>query len=356
MTEWDDWLDCRQPSDDEKEEYAEFLDAALAKNDLAIFDAHLRGALESAKKDEDHPEGYAGKILAILKSFETFQYNVGYTDDTSIPALVDFLTYTKEGDCTEFSNTAAVLGRLAGIPSRVVTGYLAAEGLQTPAHLRGLSVLRGQIKLLQDFPFEDLYLVTTAHRHSWVQFWLPAYGWVDFEATDYAIPPVGMGDANNRDVVIPIFEKEAEITPLRSFPWRPVLRALGILCAAAVMAAYALRYGRELMLFYRARRFGVKAARAHFGLLLMRLAAEGKAIKLPSQTSAEYACLFPEDPAFKSFAAAYTEIRYRLGHDEQAKLHAALWENYRSVIRSQRRSGFFGFFKRIFSLRGLSYL
>ncbi|MDR1317025.1 MAG: transglutaminase domain-containing protein [Spirochaetales bacterium] len=353
-----DWLDCREPSAGEEELYAEFLDAALARNDLAIFEAHLRGALEAAQNDENNPGGYFGKILAILKSFETFQYNAGYTDNRSIPALVDFLTYTKEGDCTEFSNTSAVLGRLAGIPSRVVTGFLAAEELQTPAHLRGLSILRSQIKVLQDFPFEDLFLVTTAHRHSWVQFWLPDYGWIDFETTSFAIPPMGMGDANNRDVIIPIFEKEQEITPLRSFPWRPVLRALGILAAAAVLALYVLRYGRELILLSRARRFGRKAARALFALLLMRLAEEGKPIRAPSQTSVEYAGLFPKDAAFASFASLYTEIRYRNIQDpaEQGKLLAVLRENYRNILRAQRRPGPRGFFKRIFSLRGLSYL
>jgi hypothetical protein len=358
VIEADELRDSREPNDREKAQYAESLDAALAKNDFAIFEAHLRGALEAAEKDENNAGGYFGKILAILKSFETFQYNAGYTEDASIPALVDFLTYTKEGDCTEFSNTAAILGRLAGIPSRVVTGFLASEGLQTRAHLRGLAVLRNQIKLLQEFPFEDLFLVTTAHRHSWVQFWMPDYGWIDFETTSFAIPPIGMGDANNRDVVIPIFEKEPEITPLRSFPWRPVLRALGILAAAAALAAYALRYGRELILLRRARNRGIKAARALFGLLLMRLAAEGKPIKLPFQTSAEYSYLFPKDDAFKSFSAIYTEIRYRniLDQAGQIKLHTALWENYRAVLSGHKRPGLRGFLKRIFSLRGLAYL
>ncbi|MDR1933624.1 MAG: transglutaminase domain-containing protein, partial [Spirochaetales bacterium] len=121
-----DWQQSRELDPFEKEEYAQFLDAALAKNDLTIFEAHLRGALETAPAGDADSEGPLVRILAILKSFEAFQYNAGYTDDTSIPALVDFLTYTKEGDCTEFSNTAAILGRLAGIPSRVVTGFLAS--------------------------------------------------------------------------------------------------------------------------------------------------------------------------------------------------------------------------------------
>jgi hypothetical protein len=353
-----DWTRAREMNPREKEEYARFLDAALAKNDSVIFEAHLRGALEKAAAAENSPGGFFGRILAILKSFETFQYNVGYTDDTSIPALVDFLTYTKEGDCTEFSNTAAVLGRLAGIPSRVVTGFLASGNLQTPAHIRGLTVLRNQIKILQDYPLEELFLVTTAHRHSWVQFWLPEYGWIDFESTTFAIPPVGMGDANNRDVVIPLFEKEQEITPLRSFPWRPVLRGLGILAAGILAAAYVLRYGREVMLRLRGRKCDAKGIRAVYGLLLMRLAAEGRPIKTAAQTPKEYAGLLPDEPVFWPFAALYTELRYRDAGDssERQKLHAAMRDEYRKILTGMRRPGPRGAARRIFSLRGLAYL
>ncbi|MCL1817519.1 MAG: transglutaminase-like domain-containing protein [Spirochaetaceae bacterium] len=346
----------REISSRETQRHAEFLEVELAKNDQVIFEAHLAGALQEARA-EGEGESYFGRLLAVLKSFSSFQYTAGFSGDTTIPALVDFLTYTKEGDCTEFSNTAAILGRLAGIPARVVTGFLVDEGLQTPAHLRGLAVLRGQIKLLQEFPPEELFLVTTAHRHSWVQFWLPAYGWIDFEATAFAIPPMGLGDANNRDVVIPIFEKEQPITPLRSFPWRPVLRGLGILLAAAAAGAYILRYGREAFLALRARKGGDRASRALYGLLLMRLAAEGKPIKTPAQTSREYSCLFPDDPALIVFAALYTQLRYRASaDDERQKVYAALGDEYRKILKSQRRGGIAGWFLRIFSLRGLAYL
>ena len=121
--------------------------------------------------------------------------------------------------------------------------------------------------------------------------------------------------------------------PLRSFPWRPVLRGLGILIAAAVTLLYALRYGREGTLAWRARRCDAKAGRALYGLLLMRLAAEGKPIKRPSETSREYSGFFPDDPALAAFAALYTELRYRTFTDEyeRQKAHAALREEYRRV-------------------------
>ncbi|MDR3161739.1 MAG: transglutaminase domain-containing protein [Spirochaetaceae bacterium] len=372
-----EWARVRDMTESERAFYRYYLDAALGEADRAVFEAQLRDALEGLE-GRGGPPGYFGRIFAILDSFSDFQYNLGFTEDSSIPALVDFLTRTKEGDCTEFSNAAAVLGRLAGIPSRVVTGFLASRDLQTPAHIRGLSVLRNQIRLLQDFPPEDLYLVTTAHRHSWVQFWLPEYGWLDFEATGFAIPPSGMGDPNNRDVVIPLIEEEPEFMPLRRFPWKSVLRFLGFAAAAALLCAYALRYGREFLLRRRARRHDLRGIQALYRLLLMRLAAEGLPLKPPAKTSREYAALFseesgfplvsgfpqesgaPPENAFASFAALYTELRYRDFSPEQAAekaaRHEALREAAGGILKNLRRPGLRGLLRRIFSLRGLTYL
>jgi hypothetical protein len=302
------------------------------------------------------------KILAILTGFSDYQYNVSDNDDSSIAALKDFLLNTKDGDCVEFSNTLALLGRLAGIPSRVVTGYLAAESLQTPAHLRGLAALRSKIPALKEFPFEDLYLVTDAHSHAWTQFYLPDYGWLDFEATSFAIPPIGFGDGNLRDVVIPLLDGNKVFSPVRAFPWRAVLRALGFLALFALLAAYALRYGREMWLSIGVRRGGRQGARSLYLLLLSRLAAEGKPIKPASKTAAEYAELFPVPEAgtspFTAFAALYTELRWRtFPNDAEAdECFRRLKEEYRHILKAARRRTIPGFFIRIFSLRGLAYL
>jgi len=203
----EDWKTLPNLSAEERVTLEPYLEVPLAKNDLRIFSLHLSNILKGT-------EGYFQRILAILKGFSTFQYSLGYTEDTSIEALVDFLSVSREGDCTEFSNAAALLARMAGIPSRVVTGYLASSELQTPAHIRGLSLLRQALPPLQAFPLEELFLVTTAHRHSWAQFWIPDYGWIDFETTAFAIPPMGMGDPNNRDVVIPLIQEESPNTHL----------------------------------------------------------------------------------------------------------------------------------------------
>ncbi len=335
---------------DERSALKDYLDVPLAKNDFAVFDAHLRGALGGET-------GYFERIAAILKSFSSFQYNLGFKEDASIPALVQFLTLTKEGDCTEFSNSSAILARMAGIPSRVVTGYLAASGLQTPAHVRGLMMLRQALKVLQDFPLEELFLVTTAHRHSWVEFWLPRFGWIDFETTSFAIPPVGSGDPNNRDVVIPLIQDETTLAPVPSFPWRKVPRWAAFIATSILFSLYVFRYTREINLALRARIPDEEGAGALYRLLLLRLAADGRPVKPPSRTSREYAAFFPGEPLLEAFAATYTELRYRerFSEGEREALHEKLRAEYSGALKRLRKPGLLAALRRAFTLRGIGY-
>ena len=359
----------------ERARLAPYLELTLDEADLEVFRAHLervlqlweqhRGMFTTAERNDYN--NYMERILAILTGFFDFQYYATMFNHYSIADLVDFILYTREGDCVEFSNTAAVLGRLAGIPSRVVTGFLAADSLQTMAHLRGLSALRSRIPILQEFPFSNLFLVTDAHGHSWTQFYIPDYGWLDFEPTGFAIPPpAGSGDANLRDVVIPILDGNQVFAPVRAFPWRPVLRALALLAVLAIVSAYALRYGREAALRINTRKGGHAGARSLYLLLLARLAADGKPIKPLSKTAPEYSQLFSgtknaavENPeAFTPFAALYTELRWR-NYPDQAEMEERfeeLKEEYRKILAENRRKGLAAFLIRVFSLRGLAYL
>jgi hypothetical protein len=245
----------------------------------------------------------------------------------------------------------------------VVTGYLASKDLQTVAHLRGLAALRSKIKALQDFPFEDLYLVTDAHSHSWPQFYIPGYGWLDFEATAFAIPPLGFGDANIRDVVIPLLDETRVFSQVRAFPWRAVLRVLGFAAAALLLCAYALRYGREIVLRLGARNPGRAGARSLYLLLLARLAADGRPIKPASKTALEYSQLFPNPEApsespFAEFAALYSELRWRDFKDPGGRddCFRRLRQEYDRIITKTRRPGIRASLIRLFSLRGLAYL
>jgi hypothetical protein len=265
----------------------------------------------------------------------------------------DFLLNTQTGDCTEFSNAAAILMRLAGVPTRVVTGYLAADSLQTPAHRRGLQVLQRSITPLQQYPGDELYLVTTAHRHSWLQLYMPGYGWVDFDPTNYAIPPQGSGNPNTRDVVIPLI-KPQDLRTASDIPWMLIIRGLTLLFLIGVVVSYIVRYTRQLYLGALAKRNDRRGLRALYTLLLMRLSSAGYELKTPARTAWEYAREYPE---LRRFAGLYTELRHResFREGEWDELWRLLREEYRSLAARCKQGGLVGLLRRAFSLRMLYY-
>ena len=335
------WLGDLSPA--ERTALAPYLEVPLTGEELTKFEQYAAEVTAGAS-------GYYDKIDAILRSYETCQYEIGFTDDVSVDHLELFLFETRAGDCTEFSNTTAILGRIVGIPSRVVTGWLGTESLQSPMHQRGLESLREVIEPLQEFPLEELYLITTAHRHSWTQFYLPNYGWVDIETTQYAIPPPPELDAMGQDIVIPIIQIEDRYDRDFKFPWLLALRLLGGLALAGVAGAYAWRYGREGMLALAARAATPHGLRARASLLYMRLAADGYALKSPAETAREYAERYPE---LEGFAQRYTGLRYRPNPPDAAaaeELRTSAW----TAAQQMRRRGVIAWLRRLFSLRGLS--
>jgi len=360
--------------EDDKKLFEEYLHNARLmwrsdRNEIINGDPYLSSIFSGQTEKDQSVKGEGGNeqlenIIALLVSFSKYQYNLNPDDDHSIAALKDFITNSNEGDCVEFSNTLALLGRLAGIPSRVVTGYLAAENLQTEAHIRGLAILRNKLPVLQQFPFENLFMVTNLHSHSWTQFFIPDYGWLDFEATSFSMPPMGMGDFNNWDVVIPLFDEKQTFSNVKKFPWRAVVKAVINLAILALICAYALRYGRELILYINSRRASRdirSRTRSLYLLLLARLAADGQPIKPASKTATEYSQLFRgnEDAScFKPFAEIYSELRWRQFADpaEMETRFKELKKEYHEILTATRRKGLHRWFIRIISLRGLAYL
>jgi len=361
--------------EDEKKLFEEYLHNALStwqsdRNEIIGSDPYLGSIFSNQAANDQSVKGEGGNeqlenIIALLVSFSKYQYNLNPDDDHSIATLKDFITNSNEGDCVEFSNTLALLGRLAGIPSRVVTGYLVAENLQTEAHLRGLAMLRNKLPVLQKFPFDNLFMVTNLHSHSWTQFFIPDYGWLDFEATAFSIPPMGMGDFNNWDVVIPLFDDQQTFSNVKKFPWRAVGKAVINLAIIALICAYALRYGRELILYINSRNASRdirSRTRSLYLLLLARLAADGQPIKPASKTATEYSQLFrgKEDNSscFKPFTEIYSELRWRQFNDpaEMETRFDKLKSEYQEILNATRRKGLHRLFIRIISLRGLAYL
>jgi hypothetical protein len=338
---------------------------------LATLRAQLSGSLAAAKPGSsghgamitDDPLagrgakslGPGARILAVLRGFSSFQYELGYTEDTSVARIQDFLARTRTGDCTEFSHSAAMLLRLAGVPSRVVTGYLASRDLQSPAHWQAVRLLRRAIPSLQEFPPNELYLVTTSQRHSWTQAWLSGYGWVDLESTAFALPPPPGRNPGDLDVVIPLIEPRTQEKPSFRFPWLLALQALAGLAVAALAGLYLYSGLRQAWLALLSRGSGTRALRALYQLLLVRLSARGYELKMPSQTPAEYA---KDHPELARFAELYTSLRYRerTPSEQRARVWAELRASYADLLASTRRPGLGWLLRRAFSLRGLYYL
>ena len=90
--------------------------------------------------------------------------NYRYTLHTQVPPEgVDFVAWfligEKEGYCTYFATAMTMLCRIAGLPARYVTGYLAV-------------------------PNDDgMAVVTGEDAHAWTEVYLNGFGWLDFDAT-----------------------------------------------------------------------------------------------------------------------------------------------------------------------------
>lgn len=346
ISDWRDWMATVDLGEGERNFLKDYLDVPLSGQVRETFKSYLESALKERT-------GYFEKVLAIFNSFSSFHYEMGFDDDVSIAKMASFLSEKRRGDCTEFSNAAAILARMAGVPSRVVTGYLASKNLQTFAHRRAVRMLQEVIEPLKEFPIQDLYLVTTAHHHSWTQLYMPGYGWIDFDPTSFAIPPFGLGNPNAMNVVIPLIRIE-ELKPVFKFPWLFMLQGLLIIFTALFTGLYLYRYGREWRLGRLSEGRSPRALRALYTLMLMKLAANGYDVKSPSETPLEYSGRYPE---LLKFASTYNTLRYRerYGQGEKAKFLDEIRSAYRDVSDRCRRSGLPNMVRRVFSLRGLHY-
>ncbi|MDR0896505.1 MAG: transglutaminase domain-containing protein [Oscillospiraceae bacterium] len=104
--------------------------------------------------------------LAIWRHLrENYSYTL--TPETP-PDQQDFVSYFilrgQEGYCTYFASAMAVMGRIAGLPTRYVEGYAA-------------------------YPSGGTALVRSEDAHAWAEVYFDGFGWIAFDAT----PPDGQG-------------------------------------------------------------------------------------------------------------------------------------------------------------------
>ena len=101
----------------------------------------------------------AAAIEDYLRGNMRYRLDVDYP-----PANRDFVSWfvldSKEGYCSYFASAMAVMGRIAGLPTRYVEGYYARPGED------GSAVLSGQ------------------DAHAWAEVYFRGVGWVPFDATN----------------------------------------------------------------------------------------------------------------------------------------------------------------------------
>ena len=109
--------------------------------------------------------------LAVVRRVENYLLKEGryhYTTDVGTPGiepLMEFLFHTHQGYCQHFAGAAALLLRVAGVPTRVVVGFATGEGIG-----------------------HDTWAVRDKDAHAWIEVYFPGVGWVPFNPTPTAAP------------------------------------------------------------------------------------------------------------------------------------------------------------------------
>ena len=101
--------------------------------------------------------------LADIEAFLKRNYRYSLTVDRPGHGdpLIHFLEQDRRGYCEYFASALALLGRAAGIPTRVIGGYRVSEFNSVGGY----------------------YMVRQNDAHSWVEAWLPGQGWTTADAT-----------------------------------------------------------------------------------------------------------------------------------------------------------------------------
>ncbi len=117
---------------------------------------------ELAYKITKEAETSFDKLKAIEEYLSTYTYSV---TPGNLPEGEDFVDYflfeNKQGFCTSFASSMAILGRCIGIPTRYVEGFLMDSSDKESIN----------------------YLVRHRKAHSWAEAYIEGVGWIPFEAT-----------------------------------------------------------------------------------------------------------------------------------------------------------------------------
>ena len=135
--------------------------AEMANDYLQIPDHIQKEIYDIARKAAAGKEAPYEKALAIQNYLRrNYRYNLNVQNP---PDGVDFIAWfligEQQGYCTYFASAMTMLCRIAGLPARYVTGYVALPNES------GVTVVTGE------------------HAHAWTEVYLNGFGWLAFDAT-----------------------------------------------------------------------------------------------------------------------------------------------------------------------------
>jgi hypothetical protein len=101
----------------------------------------------------------ASLVESYLKRNYVYTLNLNWAPGPQ--PLSTFLFEARRGHCEYFASAMAILLRAAGIPTRLVNGFLMGEYN----------------------PVSGDYIIRQSDAHSWVEVYIPGHGWIEFDPT-----------------------------------------------------------------------------------------------------------------------------------------------------------------------------
>jgi hypothetical protein len=130
--------------------------------------------------DPDTPYEKARAVERYLIYDGGFTYNLDVSYSRADRAIEEFLGDGREGFCTQFATSMALILREMDVPSRVVYGSTAGDEVGP-----------------------DEYVVTGSNMHTWVEVYFPGVGWYTFDPTPgFSVPTAMEANAPRPDVPV----------------------------------------------------------------------------------------------------------------------------------------------------------
>ncbi len=152
------WLDARHEGS---------LPTTTRRRDTRLPAGRNPRTLQLARDMRAQADGDAAYAAAVMRYFATggFEYTLT-PPQLDYNSVDDLLFNTRLGFCGHFASAFVTLMRAAGVPARVVTGYLG-----------------GTLN-----PVGGYYLLRQSDAHAWAEVWLEGEGWVRFDPTGEVAP------------------------------------------------------------------------------------------------------------------------------------------------------------------------